>query len=305
MANQLIDETGNKYGTLTVISLTKDHNNRTAWLCQCDCGNQKIARGSDLRKGRITSCGCKKGKHPNNIRDITHKKFGMLTAIKYEYSKNNKQYWSFQCDCGNTVIKHKGAVIHGDICSCGCSSSRLKSEKLRAEIPIGQVFGLQKVIADATDWTKDSITKVLCECEKCHTQKVFRLADLKSGNTYSCICCNSYPEYIIKELLQEKSINYSLQQTMPGLISKNNSSLRFDFGIKDENNNIIGLIEYNGEQHYRLWEYDRSKQDFIDRQDRDKLKIDYCKKYSIPLLILTKDSDKEKEINNFIQQIMR
>ena len=48
MAQKLIDETGNKYGSLTVLYKTKDKNNRTAWMCKCDCGNTKIARGSDL-----------------------------------------------------------------------------------------------------------------------------------------------------------------------------------------------------------------------------------------------------------------
>lgn len=56
---KLINELGNKYGALTVIEIAKDKNGRTAWLCVCDCGNKKIVRGPDLRKGRITSCGCR------------------------------------------------------------------------------------------------------------------------------------------------------------------------------------------------------------------------------------------------------
>lgn len=46
MGQKLIDETGKKFGALTVISLTKDKNGRTAWLCQCDCGDTKIANSS-------------------------------------------------------------------------------------------------------------------------------------------------------------------------------------------------------------------------------------------------------------------
>lgn len=56
---KFIDLTGQRFGRLTVVSLagrTKD--GRAKWLCQCDCGNMHIARGSHLRSGNIQSCGC-------------------------------------------------------------------------------------------------------------------------------------------------------------------------------------------------------------------------------------------------------
>jgi hypothetical protein len=31
---------------------------RSYWLCQCDCGNQKVVSGSHLTRGASTSCGC-------------------------------------------------------------------------------------------------------------------------------------------------------------------------------------------------------------------------------------------------------
>jgi len=34
------------------------------------------------------------------------------------------------------------------------------------------------------------------------------------------------------------------------------------------------------------------------------MKIDYCKQFNIPLLILTKDSNKEFELSNFIKHLM-
>ena len=62
---------GNKYGDLTVIGLTKDKNNRTAWFCQCKCGNTKIVRGPDLRQGRITSCGCGSYRGKQQLKDLS------------------------------------------------------------------------------------------------------------------------------------------------------------------------------------------------------------------------------------------
>ena len=58
--NQLIDETGNRYGYLTILNYLRTENHQTIWLAQCDCGNQCEVRINDLRRGRAKlSCGCK------------------------------------------------------------------------------------------------------------------------------------------------------------------------------------------------------------------------------------------------------
>lgn len=67
--------------------------------------------------------------------DITGKKINMLTAVKYEYSKNGKEYWLFHCDCGNDKIMQKGNVTHGGTKSCGCQIKEAvaESNKRRAK----------------------------------------------------------------------------------------------------------------------------------------------------------------------------
>ena len=53
------DITGQKFGRLTVIKKVENTKNGTAqWLCRCDCGNEKVVRGTFLRNGSIQSCGC-------------------------------------------------------------------------------------------------------------------------------------------------------------------------------------------------------------------------------------------------------
>lgn len=59
----LIDLTGRKFGRLTVICRAEEVENRysirrPSWLCQCDCGNQTIVIGANLREGMTKSCGC-------------------------------------------------------------------------------------------------------------------------------------------------------------------------------------------------------------------------------------------------------
>ena len=55
----LIDLTGMKFERMTVIrrnGIRRD--GLAAWLCRCDCGNEKIVVGVDLRKGKVKSCRC-------------------------------------------------------------------------------------------------------------------------------------------------------------------------------------------------------------------------------------------------------
>lgn len=53
------DITGKKFGYLTVIKQAgRTKNGVVKWLCKCDCGNQTVVGGWNLRSGRTKSCGC-------------------------------------------------------------------------------------------------------------------------------------------------------------------------------------------------------------------------------------------------------
>lgn len=83
---------GQKFGKLEVIKavdniIEASGQQRTAWLCQCDCGNQKIVKTINLKNGSTTSCGCiySKGEYlieqilkQNNIQYIKEYKFSDL-----------------------------------------------------------------------------------------------------------------------------------------------------------------------------------------------------------------------------------
>ena len=71
---------------------------------------------------------------------------------------------------------------------------------------------------------------------------------MKSGHTSSCGCIRSYGEEKVAEILSKKSIKYIRQVKISEI--KDIKPLPFDFGIYDENNNLIGLIEVQGKQHY-------------------------------------------------------
>jgi hypothetical protein len=50
----LIDITGRRYGRLVVL----EDAGEGRWRCACDCGKEKVVKGSLLRTGHTGSCGC-------------------------------------------------------------------------------------------------------------------------------------------------------------------------------------------------------------------------------------------------------
>lgn len=64
----------------------------------------------------------------------------------------------------------------------------------------------------------------------------------------SCGCLrSSYGEIIIENILKENHILYKKKYEFKDLLSENQIPLRFDFAILNENNQVIRIIEYDGE----------------------------------------------------------
>ena len=79
------------------------------------------------------------------------------------------------------------------------------------------------------------------------------------------------------------NINFKIQYTFSDLIG-DNSQLRFDFAIFDQNNSLICLIEYQGQQHYKQVELFQTEEQFLKQKENDNKKQIYCKEKEIKLI---------------------
>lgn len=68
MHHSRIDLTGQHYGMLTVLKPAENINGKTAWLCRCDCGKERIVKTKFLRNGKTRSCGC--GEKPKGLQQM-------------------------------------------------------------------------------------------------------------------------------------------------------------------------------------------------------------------------------------------
>lgn len=197
MANKYTPiESGQVYGELTVLERADDYvspkgQHYERWKCRCSCGNDYITRGSYLKIGKSTSCGCvsKKRRSEKKQRDLRGQRFGRLVALHVVENEKRGVYWRCQCDCGRVVDVRGTALASGNSSSCGC----LRLEKLRDDHLLdltGMKFGRLEVVRqveDKVDRRGKHRSQWLCHCD-CGNEVTVVGSWLTSGNTNSCGC---------------------------------------------------------------------------------------------------------------------
>ena len=285
---------GKKFNHWTVIGYAKErseHERRGYWLCQCDCEDKTIqtVRGDQLKSGKSTECGkCLRKKkvdlNQTKVIDLTGKQFGRLTVLKRDSNrtKDGRVKWICQCSCQNhTIVSVDGSSLRsGGTRSCGCLQREKARElgKKRLIDLTGKKFGHLTVLS--LDHQQDHDPVWLCECDcNLHTKVKVLGYNLKNGHTQSCGLCqkgHSRGEEKVAKLLKNNEIPFLTEQT----VKINNSNHRFDFYV---NNSYF--IEYDGIGHYKatggVW---NTEEEVQNRQQRDKIKNQWCKNNNIPLI---------------------
>lgn len=285
LKHKIKDISNKRFGFLTAIKYAGSCPSGAQWECICDCGNKTIVSLSHLESGITKSCGCYVAR--NNFLKIKNKKFGKLTVIDFKYINNNPKIIC-QCDCGNIVETKYSLLTSGNTKSCGCFQKEKTKENSKFQIKnlIGQKFGELIPIKIFETNKKGVIWTCKCSCGKIVNVSSRSLC---SGHTKSCGHILSFKEEEIEKILKKNNIKFKRQFSFSDLRDK--QPLKFDFAIF-KNNNLLFLIEYNGEQHYDKTSYYYSN--ILEKHD--KMKIDYCGQNKIKLLILDKNSNLEKDI---------
>lgn len=166
---------GKKFGSLTVLSLeTNLYGYDSKFLCRCDCGNETIVFGSNLKRGNTKSCGCQRKGRPREIAE--GKVFNNYTVIKY--IANGKYLCKCKCGEERTVLLYR--LKHRNIKSC--SKCRL-------------IHGLPRIKLEGTKIGKWNVLEYsgnqeyLCRCD-CGTIKNVRYGNLKQGKSKGCRKCS-------------------------------------------------------------------------------------------------------------------
>lgn len=95
------DYTNQRFGHLllvTFVGMTKDFAQR--YLCQCDCGNQKVMTLSSIKAGLVIACGClskksleKRTRHGDSPRRQATREYSSWQHMKYRCLNPKNDRW--------------------------------------------------------------------------------------------------------------------------------------------------------------------------------------------------------------------
>lgn len=114
-------EVGERFGRLVVLrtGLIRDDGARMS-ECRCDCGSVVAVADSDLKSGRVITCGCYAKKHVVAVGD----KFGLWTVVETGLGDKKHHKARCRCVCGTVKLVDCLNLKNGVSKSCGCAKRR-------------------------------------------------------------------------------------------------------------------------------------------------------------------------------------
>ena len=197
--------------------------------------------------------------------------------------KSTGKVWLCKCDCGNLCERTSRSLRLSPYNQCDECNNKARGECHKLDLK-GQKFGKLLVLEETNQRSTNSTVIWKCQCD-CGNICYVNSSLLKKGATTSCGCINySIGEQNIENVLKDNNIKFTTQYIPSELKNK-----RFDFAIINNVNQVIRLIEFDGEQHYRsdikgYWNSLNPEEEFQRVKESDKIKNNYCSKHNIPLV---------------------
>lgn len=238
----------------------------------------------------------------------------------------NSHYLCHNNNCGvdtyleRTVIER--AKKNGILSKCkGCTGiitnncwySTLCRQKNLTKVPnrtvkvkVGDTFGFWKVLEIYnSSASTDHQIRAKCQCKNCGEIKDIRLDTLQNKDAKcECFKNRSTGEQLVKEYLDKNNIKYKSEYKFPNLTGLGHGNLRYDFAILNNENKVIKLIEFDGEQHFQ--EAGSYYNETGQVQIHDAIKNEFSKINNIPLLRIAyfEKNEINSKLNDFLFEIL-
>lgn len=280
------DITGERFGKLLVLERVDDWigangHRHIQWLCQCDCSNTCIVKGSSLNSGYNKSCGCSQ--------------YG---------DSHTKKMWEQYHDL-NPDETLAESLLNINVPTSIIRNPDKKNVGKFQDLS-GNTYGLWSVLKRGnTRYYKNGGQAICWECQcECGVIKEVPGRDLKSGASQSCGCMANMSrlEYHVRQCLDADNIPYKYQHKYVDLQGVGGKLLSYDFILYDDYGNELCAIECQGEQHYRpIKKFGGAKQ-LLKQQIHDQLKKEYALNVlHIPLYEVTYVNTLKSDVYNVLK----
>lgn len=225
--------------------------------------------------------------------DLTDQIFGKLRVIERAPKRNDKYTrWICICECGTLTEVRTDYLRNGHTTSCGCEKDIHFSHKVDMTKKYGKL---------TIDYYDELQGMYICKCD-CGNVISVKGYNLNNGNTQSCGCLKSKGELKINQILNEMNICFKTQYSFEDCRFPDTQRLAyFDYAIFDNENNLIGIIEYDGLQHEIGW--GNNTESLKQIKAKDKFKEYYCLINNIPLVRIPYNHYNELS-KNYLQNIL-
>ena len=225
--------------------------------------------------------------------EIVKRNYGDDFEILSQYTGCMKRV-TVKHKCGNITEIFAKQLIDSRVAFCNmCHPTSAKSLDFSKKL----MFDL---VSDEYEIVEYVNFKCLCSIKhkKCGTVFTTNMYRFKNGKR--CPACSNivHSSNEIKIGKYFESINISFKRNVNLDGCKYEKCLPFDIGVF-ENDNLVCLIEYDGEQHYRFCEHFHrgGEKDLKFQQIKDNIKNQFCVDNCIPLLRIRYDEDVEQLLN--------
>lgn len=219
------------------------------------------------------------------LEDLTGKRFGKLTVIKYDGTdKYKRRKWLCKCDCGNYTVLQTGTLNSGHTKSCGCLNN--------GNDLTGRRFG--NLVAIKHIKRKNNSRLWLCKCD-CGNEVTCYQHNLLRGTSTSCGCLKSYYARKTRNCHGESTtILYKKWSTMKTRCFNKNNPTYKDYGGRG----IKICKEWLDFWTFREWAYNNGYKEGLTIERKD-VNGDYCPENCC--WITKEEQANNKRNNSFIE----
>lgn len=228
--------------------------------------------------------------HPNHCKEWNYEK-NIIKPEEINYGSVKKVWWKcnkkheWQATPNNKIGKNQSCPYCSGKITDGTNSLIALHPELCKE------WDCNKNIISPHSVLPHSHKKIWWKCNKDNSHQWQATPNSRVSLLTSCPHCkSSYGEFAIKNYLEKLNLDYSKEFKFANC--KYKKCLPFDFAIH-KNNKIIGLIEYQGHQHFFPINYFGGNKTFNEIIIRDEIKRKYCVDNKIPLLEIKYDKIKK------------